>query len=385
MKYTSANTRRTARTIPFVCGFLFAAFSFVYLYFLQADLLAFLQFCLSNGQTHYDALVGASLITLVLTLFGLCLQRLMSLPVRALALAWLPSCFLLLLLTGWDTQSGTNDAICLPSLAQLVILAVLAVVYLFALFLSRVYHDVASERALFNIHLAPNLLVLALAFLVVGIMGNTSTPLHYELQMERLLDTERFSDALRVGEQAQATSPRLSTMRCYALSHEGLLGEQLFAYSLNSGSAQILPSADAPLREYAIADSICQYVGLQPSMAHSSILPYIEHACARDTVGSPVLRDYLLTACLLDRDLSRAADLLCTDSLTSFPTHYREALLLLAAQDTTFRVPFADAPMQQALSEFLTEMAQKEKPTQPEDRLRRHFAHTYWYYYFFSR
>ncbi len=385
MKYTSANTKRTAQTIPFVCGSLFAAFSFLYLYLLQSDLLAFLQFRLSGGQTHYNPLVGALLITFVLTLVGIGLQCLFSLPIRALVLAWLPPCFLLLILTGWDVASGTNDIICLPSLGRLILLAVLVVLYLLALYLSHVFRDATSERAMFSAHLTPNLLTLVLAFAVVGIMGNTSSPLQYELEMERLLDAERCADALEVGEHALVTSPRLSAMRCYALSREGKLGEQLFAYSLNRGSAQILPSADEPVREYDIVPRICQHIGVEPCIAHSNIVPYLENAYERDTLASPVLREYLLAALLLERRLPRVAELLSGDSSATFPTHYREALMLYAAQDTTFRLPFSDKPMQKALRDFKKEMRRKDTPTKPEDRLRKHYARTYWYYYFFSR
>lgn len=386
MHYTSANTRKTARTIPFVCGLLFAAFSFLYLYFLQSDLLALLQFRLSHGQTSYDPLIGSLLITLVLTLVGAGFQRMLSLPIRALALAWLPSCLLLLAHVGWRIAPEEGDAICLPPMPRLIFLAVLAVAYLVALRLCHVYRDTTGERAPLFSHLTPNLLVLGLAFLVVGISGNTSTPLHYELQVERLLSDDRFDEALQVGEQADATSPRLTAMRCYALSRERELGERLFYYALHGDCTQMLPEWDATLRTHDLADSVYHHLRFRPChVCRPSTMLFLENAYSLDTLASPVLRDYLLSACLLERSLPRFAELLAADSLKSLPTHYREALTLYAVQDTCFHLPQPDTSMEEDLHEFLTEMELADDVMSPADRLRRRFSHTYWYYYFFAK
>lgn len=386
MHYTSVNTRRTARTIPLVCGLLFAAFSFLYLYFLQPDLLALLQFRLSDGQTSYDPLIGSLLITLVLTLLGAGLQRLLSLPIRALVLAWLPSCLLLLALIGWCIVPEEGDAICLPPMPRLIFLAVLAVAYLIALRLCYVYRDTAGERASLVSHYTPNLLVLGFAFSLVGAVGNTSTPLHYELQVERLLSAGRYAEALQVGEQAETTSPRLTAMRCYALSREGQLGERLFTYALHGDCTQMLPEWDATVRTHDLADSVYRHLRFRPChVCRPSAMLFLENAHSLDTLASPVLRDYLLSACLLERRLSRFAEIVVADSVKPLPTHYREALALYATQDTCFQQPHPDTQTEQALHDFLTEMEQADGDASPEDRLRHRFSHTYWYYYFFAK
>lgn len=112
---------------------------------------------------------------------------------------------------------------------------------------------------------------------------------------------------------------------------------------------------------------------------------FLENAYSLDTLASPVLRDYLLSACLLERSLPRFAELLAADSLKSLPTHYREALTLYAVQDTCFHLPQPDTSMEEDLHEFLTEMEQADDVMSPADRLRRRFSHTYWYYYFFAK
>ena len=51
-----------------LCAVLFCGFSFVYLLFYQADMLAVAQHILSGGVTTYNGLIGAIIITLVLML-----------------------------------------------------------------------------------------------------------------------------------------------------------------------------------------------------------------------------------------------------------------------------------------------------------------------------
>ena len=87
--------------------------------------------------------------------------------------------------------------------------------------------------------------------------------------------------------------------------------------------------------------------------------------------------------CLLERNLPRFAELFTADTVTSVPTHYREALALYATLDTCFLVPQPDEATAFALDDFLAEMEQADNAL-PEDRLRRRFGNTYWYYYFFA-
>ena len=61
----SSNVKSSTVAIMTTCAIAFIIFVFCYLYFLQADLLALSQFAWSDGQTHYDRLVGAVLLTVV--------------------------------------------------------------------------------------------------------------------------------------------------------------------------------------------------------------------------------------------------------------------------------------------------------------------------------
>ena len=47
----------------FMCAIVFILFTFIYLYFFQADLLFMIQHVLSGGATHYNRTIGTFIIT----------------------------------------------------------------------------------------------------------------------------------------------------------------------------------------------------------------------------------------------------------------------------------------------------------------------------------
>ena len=74
-----------------MCAVVFFVFTFCYLYFYQADVLAMAQHVLSGGKTRYNSLIGAVLITLVLYLLQLLVFAVTRLYKRAHALTYFPS------------------------------------------------------------------------------------------------------------------------------------------------------------------------------------------------------------------------------------------------------------------------------------------------------
>ena len=62
------DVKNNSTLLQFACAIVFILFVFIYLYFFQSDLLFMLQHVLSGGATRYDRTVGAVLITLVLYL-----------------------------------------------------------------------------------------------------------------------------------------------------------------------------------------------------------------------------------------------------------------------------------------------------------------------------
>ena len=82
-----------------ICTIVFLLFTFCYLYFYQNDILAVEQHVLSCGKTHYNRILGAILITVILYFLQLGVFALTGLRKRTHAMTYLPSFVLLLFIT----------------------------------------------------------------------------------------------------------------------------------------------------------------------------------------------------------------------------------------------------------------------------------------------
>ena len=82
-----------------ICAVVFCVFTFSFLYFYQADVLAMTQHVLSGGVSSYNRTVGVLLITLVLYLLQLLVYAISGLYKRAHALTYFPSLLALTVLT----------------------------------------------------------------------------------------------------------------------------------------------------------------------------------------------------------------------------------------------------------------------------------------------
>ena len=76
--------------IHIVCSVLFFLFTFSYLFFFQADVMTVTQHLASVGQTFYNPLLGAILITIVLKLLQIGVSSLVRLTKRGYALNLFP-------------------------------------------------------------------------------------------------------------------------------------------------------------------------------------------------------------------------------------------------------------------------------------------------------
>ena len=99
-------------TIRVVCAIVFILFSWCWLFYFQNDLLMMAQHVLSNGITHYNRLVGATGITLVLYLLQHLIHKVTRLNKSFYALTYFPSMLALGMLTDIepDTAGGVTHA-----------------------------------------------------------------------------------------------------------------------------------------------------------------------------------------------------------------------------------------------------------------------------------
>ena len=66
LNMSSYKVKNSTIIMRVMCAILFLVFTFSYLFYYQADILAVGQHVLSKGQTRYDRTIGALLITTVL-------------------------------------------------------------------------------------------------------------------------------------------------------------------------------------------------------------------------------------------------------------------------------------------------------------------------------
>ena len=95
-------------TVMVTCAVVFVAFTFLWLFSFQSDLLAYIQHVLSNGHTTYNRTIGAVVITLLLWLVQVIVCRFVVSRGRAYALTFFPSMLLLAMLTSLGTEEGVR-------------------------------------------------------------------------------------------------------------------------------------------------------------------------------------------------------------------------------------------------------------------------------------
>lgn len=278
------------------CAVLFCLFVFVWLYAFQGDLLAVTQHVLSQGQTHYNHLVGAIIITFLL--FGL--QMLVASWTRlrnySYAITFFPSLLLLGVLSDYEFMTG-QSYVCYW-LAPLLLAAWLQLVR----WCKREHSLVGLQNVsgFFSSLLWANVLQLFVMMLVVGFMANTDAVLHYRAHAELALMKGDVEEALRVGEKSAETDESLTMLRAFALSKAGRQPDDLLGYALRGTSADLLPITHGSASLLILpADSIWIHLGARPGSSISSVERYL-YALRRDSLAQPAMGNYQRYVELLD-------------------------------------------------------------------------------------
>ena len=356
--------QNSATLMRIVCAILFLIFTFTYLYFYQADVLAVTQHLLSGGQTHYDRTIGAVLLTLVLYVLHLGVLALTKLTRRAHAITYFPSLLALSVLTGihvYNDGSFDFGRWYWLGTVLLVVFAVLAFfLYKLHLFEQQIKLSYNPLRLLWM-----NMLLMCAMFIFVGFTSNHSDVFHYRMRMESCLQNKDYDGALKVGEKEAVADSNLTLLRIHALARKRQLGERLFEYPLCGGSSVMLPDGR----------------NVKPLMYPS--YKFIKY---------PAL-DFELCKYLLDKDLGSFANLinersdvyaLSEDSLKdALPKHYREALVLYNRLKANPVVSYHHEVFDADFEDFLKLMKKEKTVDRLQKRLRSVYGNTYWFYYYF--
>lgn len=367
-----------------LCAAAFILFTFIYLYFFQADLLAMMQHVLSGGQTHYNRTVGAVLITLLLLLLQVGVRKLTSLSGVFHALTYFPSLVMLTLLTGVDNNFASDHSFGLWLwLSPLLLLIFAGIVWILrsnGLTGSGYYFKNSQPRILWV-----NLLLLVLQFVMVCGGGNTDEVFHYRLRMEQLLINGEYDKALTVGEKSLNADKSLTMLRAYALSRNKQLGERLFEYPVEGGSDALLPDGKDVQSIILPANSITKNLGIRKKgkMETMAYLQYLE----RSGLAMKSVTDYILCGYLLDKNLDafvREVKKKYNIASPTLPKYYREALTLYTHTRSNPSMVYHNEVLDADYSDFQALEKKYADKAECAAYVRDTYGNTYWCYYFYN-
>lgn len=363
-----------------VCVLLFVAFSLVYLYHFQADLLAAMQQTFSHGQTHYDSTVGTVLITIVLMLVQTGVERLCRKSGIAFALTFFPSALLLATLTaahpdenGWFSFGGW--VVGMP----VALIAFFCAVWLcYKTDLAAYLSDCMGNA---NRRLWVNVLIMSALSIFVGIAGNGNKITHARVHIEYSLARNDNDEAVATLKSLGKPDSCLTMLTAYTLSKNNQLGERLFEFPLTGGSSALLPNGKNVSFAVLPENKIYGYLGGR-FVQKMSAMRYLQ-LLQRYNMLSRAGRDYLLCAYLLDKRLDDFASnvenyYVINDSL---PKHYREALVLYNHMRSVPKLLYSNNVMNADFQDYQKMNDTIKNRNVRECMLRETFGNTYWYYY----
>lgn len=363
-----------------VCTLLFLSFWFCYLYYVQSSLLAMAQHVFSGGKTSYSPLWGAIIITGLLWLLQIGVNRIMRFQSLCFALSFFPSCLILAMMT--DINPAIFKEFSIGAWAWVFpLLLILFFGVTSILKHLRMPEDFKGAGIFFSL-LLPNIIITVVFCLFIGATGNTTDTLHYTYAVEKALAEKNPDKALSVGEKSLACSRELNCLRVYALSLKGELGEKLFTYPQYYGAdGMLLMPADtlglsfSPREVYAA-------LGVAPSSDKEPVLAYLERV-VKSKKGKEPAKDYYLCALLLNKKLSEFAEAIphYYKLDANLPTHYKEALVLYSRIIANPAYVFHDSVEDAAYEDMLQLESSYKYYSVRKNYVKKEFGKTYWYYF----
>lgn len=390
MSYDSRYNNNSTIAVRAMCAIVFCVFTFVWLYYFQADVLAVGQHVLSGGKTHYNRLVGALLITFVLQLMQQGVYALVRLQRRTHALTYVPSFLVLAILSDLAADGGEG----IKPAVWAWLLPLLLVLWGVAVWLSRKLLPFESDKGyigLFSRRMWINMLIMAAQIFTAVATTNTNAVYHFRAHAENSLREGCVDEAVRVGKRSLETDSHLTMLRVFALSKQGTLGDRLFEYALSGKSTDMLPLTDSQSHLLMLSpDSLWRHLGGIPreGMTVNSYLDALE----RDSLATKAVGDYRLCGCLIDKRIDNfvrllpryynVGDTLVVDRL---PKHYREALTLYRHLRANPVLVYQNNVLEEDYADFQKLGKRYKKTSERHLRVFDRYHGTYWYYYFYKK
>ncbi len=352
----------------FACAIVFIVFSYVYLKYYQADILAVAQHVLSDGMTDYSYSLSPLLITFVCYLLQLGAYAATHVKRRFHGLTYFPSFLLLALITDIPNDVDVHHSLG----AWWFFLPVSLLAWGCCMWVIRQLEPLEQEPHSFgwlSRYSWLNQLQLLVMAVAVLFISNSDRVFHERMKMEHLMKEKQYAEALEVGKTSIKTDSSLTMLRIACLNETGELGSRLFTYPLVGGSHAMMPNGT----------TVKALMWKTPKWMAKPSAWMVKHH-----LKYKIPLDYELNALLLDRKLDDFVKMLLKHHMvkpTGMPVHYKEALILYCHRRSHPLVEFHDNVMDTDFQDF-QQMEQKyTNPVAKQSALRDTYGNTYWYYF----
>lgn len=377
---------RLQRVVATVCATLFAVFAFWFVAVYQAPLLEAFYNEVATGKLNYNPWLVGGVVSLLLTLLALWLNRFAKLRREWTALAYLPSSLLLAFITDIDRGFYTGAAV---SSTWIYIFVACFLLYAFVAFVLRriLFAQIKDVRTVTNRVLWHNMVLMLFSIVLIGALSNNEENFKRETLMMSHYNRGDTIKALRVGKTSLNASRELTVMRAYVLAVAGKQGEHLFEYPQYYATDGLLPAIErtSPL----VPDSVYSLLGATP-LDEETATAFLSRIARADSASS-VVKDYYLSSLLLEKRLLEFKDEVLgfygAENVDSLPKHYREALLLYAdivGEQELHSFELHDDAMSDELEQLRALESKYDDPFIRGNYVRRSFGRTYWWYFLYS-
>lgn len=362
-------TRKNSTTkMQIACAIIFITFTYVYLAYYQADVLAVAQHVLSGGMTDYSYAFAPFLITLVFFLLQVGAYALTRVKRRFHGLTYFPSFLFLAMITDIPNNIDVHHSLG----AWWVVIPLGLILWGGIMWVARQLEPMETEPhsyGWFSRYMWLNILQMLVMAILVIFISSSDRLFHERMKMEHLMKEKQYEKALKVGRNSLQTDSSLTMLRIASLNGTGKLGSQLFTYPLIGGSKAMMPDS---VTVKALMWKAPKWMQKPSSWMQQHHLKY------------RIPADYQLCALLLDKKLDQFVGMLGKyyrlDS-PKMPTHYKEALVLYTHRRSKPRFIYHDNVMDADFQDFQQMEHKYSNPVEQQNAIRDTYGNTYWYYY----
>ena len=345
------------KCIRWICGILFSAFAFCWLFFFQGNYIN----ALLRGLFHHSLCDDVSwpriaapiLLTVIVILVERPVARLFRFKNETYACNYLPSAFLLGALTCFDGLYCVHELSVPPVSVWIASVVFSVVLFMVCRIVTSVPKSGYNARPRI---LSGNLLIMSLLFCLTGYLGNTDENLHRFLMIKRYTSEGQYEKALHVGqfeEEASYTvvNARIEAMLRLDTANPGSgTGEYLFNYPIYS--------EDAALDYLLFCSTAAEYDSISVKIAMA----------------------------MINRDLAKAESLIIPYLYKGkVPVFYMQLLVMTGNSEAATILPDEFAAQKKILDSFRESLDKlKDKPDrfQANSTYIEYHRTYYWYYHF---